>query len=313
LSNYLLRRLLQFIPVVLGITFVAFFLLRLIPGDPCRAIHGQFVPQEIIEQCRAEHGFQQPIWQQYLVYLSGFWTGDSLAGQSLVYRRPAAEVLLERLPPTVFLVLYSSMLSVFIALPLGLGAALNPRTIVDRIIRGATATALTLPTFWLGLMLILTFSVKLRLFPASGYGVDLLGHLHHLFLPALTLAIANGALLARVLRRSLLDVLASPHVLTARAKGLPWRRALTHHVLRNGLISPITLLGLQLVWLIGGTVVVENVFALPGLGALLVQSILYRDYDLVQYATLLFALIVGGVSLLTDLAYPLLDPRVRYD
>jgi peptide/nickel transport system permease protein len=313
MKNYLLRRLFQTLLVLIGIACLSFVLLRLIPGDPCRVIHGQFVPQEVIEECRIAHGFNRSIGRQFLSYLGEIFTGNGLAGESIVYRRPAVEVLLERLLPTVFLILYSSLLTVLIALPLGLGAAVLPGVLFDRLMRGATATALTIPAFWIGLLLIYFFSLKLRLFPASGYGGGFWEHLHHLFLPALTLAIANGALLARVLRVSLLEVLASPHVLAARAKGLPGRQVLTHHVLRNGLISPITLLSLQLAWLISGTIVVENVFAIPGLGALLVQSILNRDYNLVQLATVLFAVLVTGVNLITDLAYPLLDPRVRYD
>jgi peptide/nickel transport system permease protein len=313
MNAHLLRRLCLFLVVLIGVVSFSFALLRWIPGDPCRLIHGKFVPEEIIQRCRVEQGFDQPLGRQYLSYLGDLLTGGALAGQSLVYRRPAVEVLLERLPPTVYLILYSSLLSVLIAVPIGLGMALNPGLLFNRFMRGASAIALTLPAFWIGLLLIYFFSLKIHLFPASGYGNGFLGHLHHLTLPALTLAIANGALLARVLRVSLLEVISSPYVLAVRAKGLPWRRVLIHHVLRNSLISPITLLSLQLSWLMSGTVVVENVFALPGLGALLVQSILYRDYNLLQHTMLFFAVIVVCVGLLTDLLYPLLDPRVRYD
>jgi peptide/nickel transport system permease protein len=311
LLTFLLRRFLQIAVVVIGVTVVTFFLLRLTPGDPCRAIHGQLVPQEVIDRCRAEHGFDRPVWQQYLAYVGDILQGN--LGQSLVYRRPALDVLWERLPVTVFLASYSALLSTIIALPLGLAAALHKDSTLDRFIRGTTATALTLPAFWIGLLLILVFSLRLRLFPASGYGQTFLDHLRHLFLPALTLAIANGALLARVLRRSLLDVLALPHVPAVQAKGLPWRRVVIRHILRNGLISPVTLLGLQLAGLLGGAVIVEKVFTIPGLGALLLESITNRDYALVQNATLFFALMVTVVSLLIDLAYPLLDPRVRYE
>jgi peptide/nickel transport system permease protein len=310
---YLLYRLLQAFYVFIGVTTLCFVLLRLIPGDPCRMIHGRLVPEATIEQCQIEHGFQQPIGRQYLTYLGGLVTGEALAGHSLVYRQPAVEVLLERILPTLFLILYSGLLSVLIALPLGIGAVLIPSKLFDRLSRGTTAIALTLPAFWIGLVLIDSFSLKLHIFPASGYGQGLFGHLYHLFLPALTLAIANGALLARMLRLSLLEVASAPHVLAARAKGLSFRRVFVHHVLRNGLISPITLISLQLAWMMSGTVVVEHVFAIPGLGALLVQSILQRDYILIQLSTLLFAVIVTAVSLLTDLAHPLLDPRVQYD
>ena len=179
--------------------------------------------------------------------------------------------------------------------------------------KGATATALSLPPFLIGLLLIIVFSLKLHLFPTSGYGRDFLDHVRHLFLPALTLAISNGAMLARVLRRSLLNVIDAPFVLTAHAKGIPRRQVFTRHVFRNSLISPVTLLGLQIAWLFSGTVVVETVFALPGLGSLMVQSVLDRDYAVVQITTICFAVIVGSASLLTDLIYPWVDPRVRHD
>jgi peptide/nickel transport system permease protein len=165
----------------------------------------------------------------------------------------------------------------------------------------------------IGLLLIIIFSLKLHLFPTSGYGQGFLDHLRHLFLPALTLAISNGAMLARVLRRSLLNVMDSPFILTAHAKGVPKRQVFTHHVFRNSLISPVTLLGLQIAWLCSGTVVVETVFALPGLGSLMVQSVLDRDYPVIQITTFCFAVIVGSTSLLTDLIYAWVDPRVRHD
>jgi peptide/nickel transport system permease protein len=311
LLAFLVRRFIQVAAVVVGITGVTFLLLRLTPGDPCRAIHGPLVPQAVIDRCRVEHGFDRPLGEQYLIYAGNVLHGD--LGESLVYRRPALEVLWERLPVTVFLAFYSGLLSVLIALPLGLAAALHKGSAIDRLIRGTTATALTLPAFWIGWLLILVFSLQLHLFPASGYGETFLEHLLYLFLPALTLAIANGALLARVLRQSLLDVLAAPHVLAVQARGLPWRRVVIRHILRNGLISPATLVGLQLAGLLGGAVIVEKVFTLPGLGALLLESITNRDYALVQNATLFFALMVMVVSLVIDLAYPLLDPRVRYE
>jgi peptide/nickel transport system permease protein len=308
MKSYLARRLLQFIPTIFGISVFIFVVVRLIPGDPCQMKHGQFVPVEIIDRCRMEHGLDMPIIQQYF-----FYVGSLFSGNSIVYGRPAISVLLERLPATILLAGYGCTLAVLLALFIGLGSALKPDSLFDRSMRGATMTALTLPAFLTGLLLILIFSLKIQLFPTSGYGKNFLDHLGHLFLPALTLAIANGAMLARVLRRSLINGMSSPHVLTARAKGLPNRRVFIHHIFRNGLISPFTLLGLQIAWLLSGTVVVENVFALPGMGSLMVQSILYRDYAVLQITTISFALIVTSITLLTDMIYPLLDPRVRYD
>lgn len=313
MNSYLVRRLLQFIPTLFGISVFTFFLIRLIPGDPCQMNHSQFVPIEIVDRCRMEHGLDRPILQQYFFYIGSLFSGNSIAGQSIVYGRPAISVLLERLPATILLTGYGCTLAVLLALFIGLGSVLKPGSLFDRSMHGVTMTVLTLPAFLTGMLLILIFSLKLQLFPTSGYGKNFLDHLRHLFLPALTLAIANGAMLARVLRRSLINVMSSPHVLTAHAKGLPNRRVFIHHVFRNGLISPFTLLGLQIAWLLSGAVVVENVFALPGMGSLIVQSILYRDYAVLQITTIGFALIVTSITLLTDMIYPLLDPRVRYD
>jgi peptide/nickel transport system permease protein len=313
MNSSLLHRFVQFIAMLFGITIFTFCLIRLIPGDPCRMTHGQFVPQDVIERCRIENGLDKPILQQFSFYLSGLVSSSSIAGQSIVYRRPAISVFVERLPATMLLAGYGSLLAVLLALSIGLGSAIRPGSLFDRSMAGATATALTLPSFVIGLLLIIIFSLKLHLFPTSGYGRNFLDHLRHLFLPALTLAISNGAMLARVLRRSLLNVMDSPYILTAHAKGLPNRRVFLHHVFRNSLISPVTLLGLQIAWLCSGMVLVETVFALPGLGSLMVQSVLDRDYAVIQITTFFFAVIVGSVSLLTDLIYPLVDPRVRHE
>jgi peptide/nickel transport system permease protein len=313
MNRYLLYRLLQFIPVLFGITIITFCLIRLIPGDPCQSTHGQFVPREVIERCRVQYGLDKTILQQFFIYLSGLFSSSSIAGQSIVYQRPAISVFAERLPPTLFLAGYGCILAVLIGLGIGLSTAVRPGSLPDRLMNGATAAALTLPPFVIGLLLIIVFSLKLHLFPTSGYGRGSLDQLRHLFLPALTLAISSGAMLARVLRRSLLNVMDSPYILTAHAKGLPKQRVLLHHVFRNSMIAPITLLGLQIAWLFSGSVVVETVFALPGLGSLMVQSVLDRDYAVIQITAFFFAVLVGSVSLLTDLIYPLVDPRVRHE
>ena len=313
MNSYLPHRLVQFIAVLFGITIFTFCLIRLVPGDPCRMTHGQFVPQEVIERCRTENGLDKPILQQFSIYLSGLFSKSSVAGQSIVYRRPAISVFLERLPATLLLAGYGCILAVLIGLLIGLSSAAMPGSLLDHSMAGATATALTLPSFVIGWLLVIIFSRKLHLFPTSGYGRNFLDHLRHLFLPALTLAISNGAMLARVLRRSLLNVMDSPYILTAHAKGLPNRRVFLHHVFRNSLISPVTLLGLQIAWLCSGTVLVETVFALPGVGSLIVQSVLDRDYAAIQITTFFFAVLVGITSLFIDLIYPWVDPRVRHE
>ena len=313
MNSYLARRLFQLIPVVFGIAVLTFVLIRLIPGDPCRMNRAQFVPMEVIERCRIEQGLHLPVLQQFVFQLSGLISGDTIAGQSMVYNRSAMSVIAERLPATLLLVGYASTLTVLVGLLIGLGSFLKPGSLFDLFINGAAATALTMPAFLIGTLLTLIFSLNLRLFPTSGYGVDLLDNLRRLFLPALTLAISNGAMLGRVLRRSLLNVMSAPFILTARAKGVPNRRVFAHHIFRNGLISPVTLLGLQIAWLLSGSIVVETVFALPGMGSLLVQSVLHRDYAVIQLATICFAVMVAGVSLLADIIYPVLDPRVRHE
>jgi peptide/nickel transport system permease protein len=313
MKSYLARRFLQLIPTIFGISLLTFFLIRRMPGDPCQINHSQFVPIEVIERCRTEYGLHLPIFQQYFFYLGSLFSGNPLMVQSTVYGQSAIIVSLEHFPITLFLAGYASVLTLVLAFPVGLVSALKPDSLFDRCVRSLTATALTLPAFLTGMLLILIFSLKLHFFPTSGYGKDFLDHLRHLFLPALTLAIANGAMLARVLRRSLLNVATFPHVLTAHAKGLSDRWVFIHHVFRNGLISPVTLLSLQIAWLLSGALVVENVFSLPGMGSLMVQSIFDRDYAVVQMATIFFAVMVTGMTFLSDLIYPLLDPRVLYD
>ncbi|HEU0296295.1 MAG TPA: ABC transporter permease [Anaerolineales bacterium] len=309
--SYLARRLLQLIAVVFGIAILTFILIRLIPGDPCRMNRGQFVPMEVVERCRIEQGLHLPVLQQFIFQLGGLFSGDTIVGQSMVYHQSAMSVIADRLPVTLLLVGYASTLTVLMGLLIGLGSALKPGSLFDTFMNGAAATALTLPSFLIGTLLILVFSLNLRLFPTSGYSRNFLDNLHRLFLPALTLAISNGAMLGRVLRRSMLNVMSAPFILTARAKGISNRRVFAHHVFRNGLISPVTLLGLQISWLLSGSVVVETVFALPGMGSLLVQSVLHRDYAVIQLAAICFAVMVAGVSLLADVIYPALDPRVR--
>lgn len=297
--------------VVAVVTVVVFAMMRVLPGDPCRAIYGPMIPIEIIEKCRVEHGFDQPIWYQYTEYLRRLISGD--LGESLYFHRPAMEMLRQRMPVTLFLVLYGTALSLVISLPLGALAALKQDQWPDRLIGLGTTLALSMPQFWAGLLLMLLFSIRLDLFPVSGYGRTFPEHVHHLFLPALTLALSLSALLARNLRNSILEVIQADYVRTARSKGLPASAVFLRHVMRNGMISTVTLLGLNLAYAIGGTVLVEIVFAIPGVGSLLISSILARDYDLVQNTTLMFALIVLLVTLFTDLMYPILDPRVHYD
>jgi peptide/nickel transport system permease protein len=298
------------IVVVAGVTVVVFVMMRVLPGDPCRTIHGDRAPQHIIKQCREDYGFDQPIWVQYIEYMRQLATGD--LGESLYFHRPAMELLLERIPVTLFLVLYGTTLSIILAVPLGIWAALKQDGLPDRLMQLGTTVALSMPAFWTGTLLMLVFSIGLDWFPVGGYGQTAMEHLYHLFLPALTMAVSIAAMLARDLRSSIIDAMSADYVRTANAKGLARRAVFLRHVLRNSLVSTVTLLGLNLAYAMGGTVLVEVVFAIPGVGTLLISSILARDYSVVQNTTVMFALLVLAVTFLTDLVYPLLDPRVRY-
>jgi peptide/nickel transport system permease protein len=308
LVNYIVRRLGQIILVIFGITLILFLILRLIPGTPCEALLGQYVRPETIEKCKTDMGFDKPVWEQYFSYIDRVFHGD--LGRSLYYRRPALEIFFERFPVTLFLTFYSILISILISVPLGVLGALKKNTIIDHAIRSGTTVFISMPAFWIGLILMWIFSVQLKWLPVSGYGNNFEEHLRHLFLPALTIAFTVATLLARNLRNSLIEILQADYVRTAYAKGLPPLRVVFKHILRNSLISYITLIGINLTWIIGGTVVIETVFGIPGIGSLLISSIFNRDYDLIQNNILIYALNVVFLNLLVDLIYPIIDPRV---
>jgi peptide/nickel transport system permease protein len=311
LVRYSLLRLAQMVPVLIGITLVVFLLLRVMPGDPATLILGQRGTAEDIARLTEQFGLDRPLWQQYLVFLGEVVTGR--LGQSIAYRAPVGPLILERMPATLLLVAYSTVLTIFITLPLAILAAAEKDRPTDFAIKSLFVVFMSMPAFWLGVLWILLFSVKLGLFPVSGYGSGALGRLWHLFLPALVIAVGTSALTIRSLRSSILAVTHADYIDTARAKGLKPPAVMLRHILRNSMISTISVLAVHTSWIIGGTVVVESVFAVPGLGYLLVSSIFSRDYPMVQGLTVVFAILVVAISLLTDIAYALVDPRVRYD
>jgi peptide/nickel transport system permease protein len=309
--RYAGSRLLQTLPVLFGITLIVFFMLRLIPGDPAAQMLGaraSSMTEENLERVRRQLGLDQPLPVQYVSFLGGIARGD--LGESFFFKEPVLPLVLERVPATLYLVLYAALLALLITFPAALIAAMNKDRLGDHAVRLMFLLTLGMPSFWLALMLMLAFSIRFKLFPISGTGEGLGGTLHALFLPALTIAVAMAPMLIRSLRGSLIEVLESPHVDFARAKGLPYHVVMLRHVLRNSLISTVTVLGVNMGWLIGGTVVVETVFAVPGLGSLMINAIFARDYPLVQAVTLVFALLVVAINLLTDFGYALLDPRV---
>jgi peptide/nickel transport system permease protein len=310
-AAFLRKRLLQTIPVLFGIVLTVFLVVRLIPGDPARIMLGTRASEEKLAELRSELGLDQPIWQQFTTFLGNVVQGD--LGQSLFYRRPVLDVIMERLPVTVTLVVFSVILSVAVCVPLAVASAMRQGSLTDQAVRGLSTLTLAMPGFWLGLNLLILFAVVWPVFPLSGFGDGPIDILWHLTLPAFTIMLSLAPILIRTLRASLIEVMSAPHVQFARSKGLSQSRLVRRHVLRNGLMATVTILGVNIGWLMGGSVVVETVFSLPGLGALIVSSISARDYPMIQGIALVFGLLVILINLVTDLVYAALDPRVSYD
>lgn len=308
-GQFIARRLVQMIPVLFGVTLIVFALLQMIPGDPATAILGIQARPESLAALRTELGLDRPLWEQYLRYVSNVVRLD--LGDSLKYKVSVSSLLVERLEVTLALIAYATTLMIALSLPLGVLSALFKDGVFDQITRLVLMVTLVMPAFWIGIIFLTYLSLKLQLFPVSGYGETWQEHLYHLFLPALTIALSITPILVRALRTSILEVMSSDYIRTARAKGLREQAVVSAHVLRNALIPALTLLGLSVGYLLGGTVIVENVFSLPGAGKLLVDAITARDYPLVQSTTLIFAMLVILVNLLTDLIYTFLDPRVN--
>jgi peptide/nickel transport system permease protein len=306
--SFIGRRLLQLIPVLFGITVITFFLLRLIPGDPALQILGQHYTPAGAKVVRHSLGLDEPLWRQYLLFLQHLFQGN--LGDSITFKQSAGSVIAERLPPTLFLVAYAATLALLVSIPAGVISALRRGGIFDQTARITTLVGFAMPGFWLGIILILIFSVHLQLFPVNGYGNTFVQHLDHLFLPAATIALGFSTIVIRTLRSSTLEVLSSDYVDTARIKGISRFAVLRRHVLRNAIISVVVVFGINLAFLISGTVIIENVFGIPGVGRLLVDSVSTRDYPVVQGVTLIFAFLVVAVNLVTDVVHASLDPRV---
>ncbi|MDX6318360.1 MAG: peptide/nickel transport system permease protein [Nocardioidaceae bacterium] len=309
--SFILHRLGQMVIVLFGITVMVFFMVHLTPGDPARIYLGTRATDSAVANLHHQWGLDRPLPAQYELFMGRLVRGD--LGTSLLYQSSDARLILDRLPSTLWLLGYSVVLSLLIAVPLAATSATKKDGLRDHAIRLGSVISLGMPSFWVGIMLILLLGVDIHAFPVGGYGNGVIGHLWSMFLPGLTIAIAVSPLLLRSLRASMLNVLDADFVATARSKGIPRRRILVSHVLRNAIIPMITVLGLNVSFLIGGTVVVEKVFALPGLGNLMLQAILARDFPVVQAVTLVFAVMVVLVNLMTDVVYSLLDPRVSFD
>ena len=310
-TAYIRKRLILMIFVLFGVTVVIFGMVRVLPGDPAFLILGDRATDEKAAQLREILGLNKPIYEQYWMFISGFVTGNM--GQSLLYRQPVSGLVLSRVPVSLGLAAYAMGLAAIITLTFGITAAVMKGRWPDQLIRVSFLFALTTPSFWFGILLILLFGLTLRWFPVAGFGDTVPQHIWYLFLPALTLALQLSAVLIRNLRGQIILTLRSDYVRTARAKGLPGSLVLLRHVLRNALLSTVTIFGLQFGFLVGGTIVVETVFAVPGTGQLLVSSISGRDYPVVQAITVVSAFLVIIVNLVVDLSYSFLDPRVTYE
>jgi ABC-type dipeptide/oligopeptide/nickel transport system permease component len=303
---YALRRLLALIPVLLGVTMLTFAIIQVTPGDPVRLMLGPHATPERIAEFREQLGLNDPLYVQYGRYVWNALHGD--LGESFRGQTPVMRELLDRMPSTLELTVAAMALAIPGGVFVGVLAATTRRKWIDTAAMLAALAGLSVPNFWLAIILILVFGVSLRWVSATG-GEGL----KDLILPAFTLALAPAAVLARLTRSSILEVLREDYVRTARAKGLPWREVALVHVLRNALIPIVTVLGLELAAMLGGTVFVENVFARPGIGRFAVNAILARDYPQIQGVVLLAATIYALLNLAIDLAYGWLDPRIRYD
>ena len=306
MHRYLVRRLLLTIPVLLGVATLVFSLIHFIPGDPAQAMLGEGAAPEDVAQLRARLGLDRPLLVQFGSFLQGLAHGE--LGVSLRNDQPVLQQVVERMPATAELAFASMAVAVLIALPLGIIAAVWRGTAIDYGAMTLSLVGISIPNFWLGPLLAIVFAVELGWLPVGGRGT-----LAHLVLPAVTLGAALAAILARMTRASLLEELREPYVLAARAKGVSRTRAILHHAFRNSHIPIVTILGLQFGVVLTGAVITETIFAWPGIGRLLIQSISFRDYPTVQGCVLLIAVTYVGVNLLTDLTYGFLDPRIRVD
>jgi len=311
--RYILQRLAGMIVVMFLVVTIVFVIVRVTPGDPAAVMLGPDATAQDIAELRTRLGLDQSIFVQYLFYVGQLLKGD--LGQSIFLNIPVSSALLERAEPTFFLTLFSLLIAGVIALPIGIYAAYRRGSLVDQASMAIGMLAASIPSFWLGLILMQFFAVRLGVFPVSGYGgpgASFLDRMYHLTLPAVALGLVSSALILRFTRASMLDVLGDDYIRTARAKGLIERRVILKHALKNALIPILTVLGLTAAVLISGAVVTETVFGLPGVGSLVVSAVLRRDYPVIQGALLVIAGLYVLINFAIDMLYLLVDPRVRY-
>jgi len=312
MMTYSLRRVLIAIPTLLVVLTITFILIRVAPGDPAEVRLGDYASKEAVEALRAEMGLNRPIWVQYLDAMKGLLLGDF--GRSMVNGRPIAADLVRSLPYTLELTLAGILFGALLGIPTGVYTALKRNTLSDYLGRTLSLGGLSFPTFYLGILLMLVFAIKIPVFPVVGGGPldDLSKNLYHLFLPGLTLGLIMTAYVTRMTRSSVLNILNEDYVRTARAKGLAERKVIYKHLLRNALLPITALIGVYAIVMIGGSVMVEIVFSRPGLGRMMIGALKQRDYTTLQAVMITFTSFVVLINLLTDLMYGLIDPRVRF-
>jgi len=304
-----LKRIFQLVFVLIGICVVTFLLVHMVPGDPARVIAGDRASPETIEAIRQRFGLDLPLWQQFVTYAGNLLNGD--IGQSMRYKRPVAALIGQFIWPTLFLTGYVICLAVPPSIALAIASARKPGGIADQLIRFFGIAGMAIPVFWLGIMMSRFFGVSLGWFPVSGYGKTFVDHLHHLFLPALSTAIWMVPVLVQSLRAALIEKSAADFVTAARAQGAGEREIFWRTILPNAILPTLNLFGVIVAFLIGGTIIVETVYAVPGLGSLMVNSLLARDYHVVQGLTLMFAMTTVMVTFVVDLISVAIDPRAR--
>jgi peptide/nickel transport system permease protein len=311
--SYVVRRLAATIPVMLIVAVLVFLMLRLTPSDPAAIIAGDNANAEQVAEIRNRLGLDQPILTQFVIWASKTLHGD--LGESFFFKKQVAELILDRLEPTLSLAVFTIVLAVLVAVPLGVFAAYRQGTWLDRIVMGFSVLGFSVPVFVIGYALIYVFAIELNWLPVQGYqrvGQGIGGWLQRLILPSLTLSVIYIALIARITRTSVLEVMNEDYIRTARAKGQTEGRVLVRHALANAAVPIVTVIGLGVALLIGGVVVTESVYTIPGLGRLTVDAVLARDYPTIQAVILLFSLTYVLINLLVDVTYTFFDPRIRY-
>ena len=306
MHNYLIKRLLSTIPVLIGISLLLFFMLRMLPGDPAQVLAGQMATPQEIENIRHQLGLDRPVYEQYVIYLSHLVRLD--LGRSARTQNPVIDEVWARLPNTLLLAVVAITLACLFGIPAGIISAVRPYSWIDYLVTLSALFGISMPVFWLGLMLVVLFAVILHWLPAGGTG-----SWQHVILPSITLAAFVVAFIARMTRSTMLETLSQDFTTTARSKGLAETVVIVKHALKNALIPIITVVGLQFGFLLGGAILTETVFAWPGLGRLIYDSISARDYPMIQGVILIFGLLYILVNLVVDLIYAFVDPRIRYD